>query len=165
MVVDKLAIQADILGRFSHHFPNHNYLLIHRQSGLNVSVFLCEFSAIDASGGQPSNYASNGVISTGESGVSSTGEDDGYSQAESSIKSGEVIASAQGTKVSVYSTHVHANKLFDQIDDMKANKYSIQLFSRTVELLKHKFKVLTVEAAHSLHQLKLPTKIDQHKPK
>lgn len=100
---DKLAIQADILGRFSHHFLNHNYLLIHLQSGLNenVSVFLYEFSAIDASGGQPSNYASNGVMSTGESGVSSTGEDDGYSQAESSIKSGEVIASAQGTKVSV----------------------------------------------------------------
>lgn len=34
----------------------------------------------------------------GENGATSTGEDDGYSQAESSIKNGQVVASAQGTK-------------------------------------------------------------------
>lgn len=46
----------------------------------------------DGTGSQtgPANYR--------EGGATSGGEDDGYSQAESSIKNGEVIASAQGTK-------------------------------------------------------------------
>lgn len=42
------------------------------------------------------NYVQGGTTS-GENGAA-TGEEDGYSQAESSIKNGEVIASAQGTK-------------------------------------------------------------------
>lgn len=53
------------------------------------------YSGGDSTGSQtsPANY-----IEGGEGGSTSSGDDDGYSQAESSIKNGEVIASAQGTK-------------------------------------------------------------------
>lgn len=48
--------------------------------------------------GSPSNLATN----TNEASSSTSGDttdDDGFSQAESSIKNGEVIASAQGNKI------------------------------------------------------------------
>lgn len=51
--------------------------------------------------GAPAQYVTgDGSSNVSEGGVSgvSGGEDDGYSQAESSIKNGEVVASAQGTK-------------------------------------------------------------------
>lgn len=69
-----------------------------------MQMSLSFFSVIDGTqSGQASNYVSSG--SSGETGVSSTGgEEDGYSQAESSIKNGEVIASAQGTKVRIISS-------------------------------------------------------------
>lgn len=58
------------------------------------------------SGTGPANYVTGGGAggegssggSGGAGGATTGGEDDGYSQAESSIKNGEVIASAQGTK-------------------------------------------------------------------
>ncbi|XP_031617781.1 hornerin isoform X2 [Contarinia nasturtii] len=58
--------------------------------------------AIYPSGGQLGGGSFNGkVVGTGESEVSggaASGDEDGFSQAESSIKNGEVVASAQGTK-------------------------------------------------------------------
>lgn len=47
--------------------------------------------------GPPSNFAVGGNEASPAS-SSDTTEDDGFSQAESSIKNGEVIASAQGNK-------------------------------------------------------------------
>lgn len=53
----------------------------------------------------PANYVTGGITSgtglgegEGGSGGVLGGDDDGFSQAESSVKNGEVVASAQGTK-------------------------------------------------------------------
>lgn len=114
-----------------------------------MQLFSSFFSVIDGTqSGQASNYVSSG--SSGETGASSTGgEEDGYSQAESSIKNGEVIASAQGTKVRIISCSQKNIQYF----------FHHVFFYRTVELLKHKFKVLTAEVVLSLHQLKRLIKI------
>lgn len=69
-------------------------------SGIMKLYNLNDCSNGDNTGSQtsPANFIEGGGEGGGEGGSTSGGEDDGYSQAESSIKNGEVIASAQGTK-------------------------------------------------------------------
>lgn len=56
-------------------------------------------TAAQTSQGVPAQYVTgDGSSGVSEGGAASGGDDDGYSQAESSIKNGEVVASAQGTK-------------------------------------------------------------------